>query len=226
MERSETVAHFCVRGCGWGWATWFSDISSSNPFVSEQVEGNFGAVVSSSGASAWEVQRRAMKMIESWSTSPVKTAGFVQPGEQKALHRPNVAFQYIEWVFKSLFSLYWKGECNGFKPKEGRFRSEIRKNFFMMRVVRCDIHSFCRQPIIGNVQSWVGQDLEQLELMQDVCAHGTGIELGDLQRFLPTQTIAWFSILLQILFYSIILLSLKIICFPTKTTHLFFSYSK
>lgn len=50
----------------------------------------------------------------------------------------------------------------------------------MMRVVRCDIHSFCRQPIIGNVQSWVGQDLEQLELMQDVCPHGTGIELGDL----------------------------------------------
>ena len=198
MERSETVAHFCVRGCGWGWATWFSDISSSNPFVSEQVEGNF----------------EAEKME------------LVQPGEQKALHRPNVAFQYIEWVFKSLFSLYWKGECNGFKPKEGRFRSEIRKNFFMMRVVRCDIHSFCRQPIIGNVQSWVGQDLEQLELMQDVCAHGTGIELGDLQRFLPTQTIAWFSILLQILFYSIILLSLKIICSPTKTTDLFFSYSK
>lgn len=60
----------------------------------------------------------------------------------------------------------------------------------MMGVVRCDIHSFCRQPIIGDVQSWVGQDLEQLELMQDVCAHGTGIELGDLRRFLPTQTIA------------------------------------
>ena len=47
----------------------------------------------------------------------------------------------------------------------------------------------CGCPIIGSVQSLVGQRFEQPDLVQDVPAQGREVGLDDLQRSLPAQTI-------------------------------------
>jgi len=53
-----------------------------------------------------------------------------------------VAFQYLKGAYKKdgdrLFSRAFcnRKRGNGFKPKGGRFRLDIRKNFFTMRVVK------------------------------------------------------------------------------------------
>jgi len=57
---------------------------------------------------------------------------------------PIAAFQYLKRVYKKagkgLFTRAWSDRTrtrgNGFKLKEARFRLDIRKKFFMMRVVR------------------------------------------------------------------------------------------
>jgi len=52
------------------------------------------------------------------------------------------AFQYLKGSYKKagegLFTRAWsdKTRANGFKVKEGRFRSDIRKKFFPVKVVR------------------------------------------------------------------------------------------
>ncbi|KAK4819567.1 hypothetical protein QYF61_007078 [Mycteria americana] len=53
-----------------------------------------------------------------------------------------VAFRYIKGAYKKGAERLFTKTCsdrtrgNGFKLKEGRFRLDIRKTFFMMRVVR------------------------------------------------------------------------------------------
>jgi len=52
------------------------------------------------------------------------------------------AFQYLKGACKKAVEELFTSACsdrrrgNGFKLKEGRFRSDIRKKFFVMRVVR------------------------------------------------------------------------------------------
>ena len=66
---------------------------------------------------------------------------------------------------------------NGCKLKEGRFRSDIGKKFFTVRVVkhwpRLPRRS-CGCPLLGRVQGQVGWSSEHPELVEDVPADGRG----------------------------------------------------
>ena len=71
-----------------------------------------------------------------------RRVGAVQPGEEKARGDLIAAFQYLtgayrkdgEGLFTRVCSDRTRG--NGWKLKEGRFRLDIRKKFFTMRVVK------------------------------------------------------------------------------------------
>ena len=69
-------------------------------------------------------------------------AGAVQHGEEKALRDLRAAFQYLKGGCKKEGDrLLSRGCCdrtrgNGFQLKEGRFRLDMRKRFFTVRVVR------------------------------------------------------------------------------------------
>jgi len=66
----------------------------------------------------------------------------LHPGEEKTLRRPYRGFEYLKGAYRKaeegLFiragSNRTKG--NGFKLKEARFRLDIRKKFFTVRVMR------------------------------------------------------------------------------------------
>ncbi|KAK4816939.1 hypothetical protein QYF61_025435 [Mycteria americana] len=88
------------------------------------------------------VQRRATKMIrglEHLSYEDRLRVGVVQPGEEDALGRP---YSSLPGTYrKDRDRLFSKACCdrtrsNGFKLREGRFRLDVRKKFFTMRVVK------------------------------------------------------------------------------------------
>jgi len=94
------------------------------------------------------------------------------------------AFQYLKGACKKagegLFTRACRDRTRGnvFKVKEGRFRLDIRKKFFTMRLVR---HwnrlsqRSCGCPLPGSVQGQAGWDFEQPGLVEGVPAHGRGV---------------------------------------------------
>ena len=67
---------------------------------------------------------------------------------------------------------------DGFEPKEGRFRLDIRKKFFTMRVVRPWPRlprEAMTAPSPGCVQGQAGRGLEHSGLVEGVPAHGRGV---------------------------------------------------
>ncbi|GAB0187583.1 hypothetical protein GRJ2_001223600 [Grus japonensis] len=91
------------------------------------------------------VQRRAMKLIrglEHLSYEDRLRVGMVQPGEKAALGRPYSSLPVPKGTYRKagegLFTRSWSDRTrgNGFKLKEGRFRFDVRKKFFTVRVVR------------------------------------------------------------------------------------------
>jgi len=66
----------------------------------------------------------------------------VQSGEKRLQGDIIAAFQYLKGAYKkdrdNLFSRVCcdRTRGNGFNPKEGSFRQDVRKKFFKMRVVK------------------------------------------------------------------------------------------
>ena len=134
------------------------------------------------------VQRRVTKMIwglEHLLWAKAERVGVLQPGDEKALRRPVAAFQDLKGSCKKdgdrLFSRACCGRTrsNGFKPREGRCRLNVRKKFFIVRVMKCwQWGGQC--PIPGNIQGQAGRGSEQPGLVKVVPAHCREVELDDL----------------------------------------------
>jgi len=77
-----------------------------------------------------------------------------------------------------------------------KFRLDIWKKFFTMRVVRHwkrVTQKSCGCPILGSVQGQVRWGFEQPGLVEVVPAHARGLRTRWSTRSLPTQTMLWFS---------------------------------
>ena len=95
-----------------------------------------------------------------------------------------MAFQYLKGVYKQeggqLFTRADSGRTrgNGFKVRQGRFRLDIRKEFFTQRVVKHWNRSQggCGCLIPGGIQGQAGCGPGQPGLMVGHPAHSRGIE--------------------------------------------------
>jgi len=61
---------------------------------------------------------------------------------------------------------------NGYKLKEVRFRLDIRKKVFTVRMMKQVTQRSCGCPLPGSAQGQAGRSSEQPCLVEDVPAHG------------------------------------------------------
>jgi len=131
------------------------------------------------------VQRRATKMIRGLEylsyEERLREFGLFSPEKGRLWGDLIAAFQYLEGAFRKhgeglTRTCSDRARWNGSKLKEGRFRLDIRKEFFTMRVVKHWTRlPSCGCPLPGSVQGQVGWSSEQPGLVEDVPAHGRGV---------------------------------------------------
>ena len=101
------------------------------------------------------------------------------------------AFRYLKRAYRKVEELLFimagsdRMRGNGFKVEEGRFRLDIRKKLFTVRVVRHRNRLPREASLPGSIQGQAGWGFEQPAVEGGVPAHSRGLELGDLKG--PSQ---------------------------------------
>lgn len=91
-----------------------------------------------------------------------------------------VAFLYLKRACKKDGESMFTKACtdrirdSGFKVKESKFRFDIRKTFFVMRVEQ--VAQWCVYTFSGSIQNQVGHGFEQSSQVKDCLAHGRRLD--------------------------------------------------